>query len=380
MTSRRTLNMLFILHSWAGVVTGLLLFAVCFSGAVLVFKHEIDFWANPVLRAVPRASEPVSLDTVMTTLQRAYPQAAVETLAPPDAVNPAYMAFLRLDPGDNASRTKLALRADTGALIGPVDSQLGQFIRSLHVFLFFGPRWIVGFLGVALLVLIGTGIVIHRKIIAELFTQRWDRSLRVVMSDLHKSAGVWGLAFHLLIAFTGAWLGLAPVFERGFEYAAQAGAQRPAKTPKPKLTGPAPAMASLAQMARQASSAVPGFETRYVSLQRWGQPGASARFTGNLSTHLYSTAQLQFDGASGRLTQAHDPRQQGFWSQVNGLMEPLHFGDFGGLGLKWLYFLLGLTPAFLSLSGTLIWLDGRRQRRVTRSARSAGKGQQGLAG
>ena len=42
---------------------------------------------------------------------------------------------------------------------------------------------------------------------------------------------------------------------------------------------------------------------------------------------------------------------------------PLHFGDFGGLALKWLYFLLGMTPAFLSISGTLIWLDARQQRR-----------------
>ena len=49
MTSQRTLNRLFTLHSWAGIVTGLLLFIVCFSGAVVVFKNEIDLWANPSL-------------------------------------------------------------------------------------------------------------------------------------------------------------------------------------------------------------------------------------------------------------------------------------------------------------------------------------------
>lgn len=55
-----------------------------------------------------------------------------------------------------------------------------------------------------------------------------------------------------------------------------------------------------------------------------------------------------------------DPRERGFWSMFNGLMEPLHFGNFGGLALKWLYFLLWLTPAFLSFSGTLIWIDRRK--------------------
>ena len=70
----------------------------------------------------------------------------------------------------------------------------------------------------------------------------------------------------------------------------------------------------------------------------------------------------------------HDPRSAGFWSQVNGLMEPLHFGDFGGLALKWLYFLLGMTPAFLSISGTLIWFDARQQRRREAKAVHASPG------
>jgi uncharacterized iron-regulated membrane protein len=53
LASQRTLGMSFALHSWAGIVTGLLMFIVCFSGAVVVFKHEIDLWANPSLPACP---------------------------------------------------------------------------------------------------------------------------------------------------------------------------------------------------------------------------------------------------------------------------------------------------------------------------------------
>ena len=218
MTSQRTLNRLFVLHSWAGIVTGLLMFIVCFSGAVVVFKHEIDLWANPSLAQLPRSEHPASLDAVMVQLQTRYPGATVETIALPDAVNPSYFAFIRERGAPASTRTKVALRSDTGTVVGPVDSQLGQYLRMLHVFLFFGPRWIVGFLGAAMLVLIATGIVIHRKILAELFTQRWGRSFRVVMSDLHKSAGIWGLGFHILIAATGAWMGLAPLFEQGYKY------------------------------------------------------------------------------------------------------------------------------------------------------------------
>ncbi len=364
MPSQRTLNRLLTLHSWAGVVTGLLLFIVCFSGAVVVFKHEIDLWANPSLAQLPRAQPPAPLDTVLARLQARYPGATVEALALPDTVNPAYFAFIREAGAPAAQRTKIALRGDSGAVIGPVDSQLGQYLRMLHVFLFFGPRWIVGFLGVAMLVLIGTGIVIHRKILAELFTQRWGRSFRVVMSDLHKSAGIWGLGFNLLIAVTGAWLGLAPLFEQGWSYvAARSTAPVPGPAgpgqPAPVSAAPMPSLDALHTAARQA---VPGFDVAYVSLRRWGTAQAEAGFTGGLEGHLASTASVEFDAATGRIRRMHDPRTAGFWSQVNALMEPLHFGDFGGLPLKWLYFFLGLTTAFLSITGTLIWLDGRQQR------------------
>ncbi|KRD27310.1 peptidase [Acidovorax sp. Root267] len=381
MTSQRTLNRLFVLHSWAGIVTGLLMFIVCFSGAVVVFKNEIDLWANPSLAQLPRSATPAPLDAMLTQLHTRYPGATVETIALPDAVNPSYFAFVRERGAPANTRTKVALRSDTGAVVGPVDSQLGQYLRMLHVFLFFGPRWIVGFLGAAMLVLIVTGIVIHRKILAELFTQRWGRSFRVVMSDLHKSAGIWGLFFHILIATTGAWMGLAPLFEQGYKYVTTANSSTSgtdaAKTPKParKAAGDAAEpvrMQSLDALHATAQQAVPGLEARYVSMRRWGTDTAEASFTGNLSDHLASTARVDINAATGVPKKVHDPRTAGFWSLVNGLMEPLHFGDFGGLALKWLYFLLGMTPAFLSISGTLIWLDARQQRR--REAEAAGGG------
>ena len=81
MPSQRTLKRLLTLHSWAGIVTGLLLFIVCFSGAVVVFKNEIDLWANPSLAQLPRVQIPASLDTVLAQLQSRYPGVTVETIA-----------------------------------------------------------------------------------------------------------------------------------------------------------------------------------------------------------------------------------------------------------------------------------------------------------
>jgi uncharacterized iron-regulated membrane protein len=355
MASQRTVRILFSIHAWAGIVTGLLLFVVCLSGAIVVFKHEIDLWANPSVAALPRVAEPAPLARVEASARAARPAARIESIWPPDAVSPAYMVFVRHADG---TREKLAVRADDARVAGTVDSQLGQYLRSLHVFLFVGPRWIVGFLGVAMLVLIATGFVIHRKILAELFTHRWRHSLRTLFSDTHKAAAIWGLAFHVVIAFTGAWLGLKPVFVGAWQALSPPAAVARAE---PAPIADAAGRADLDALAAAARAAVPGMALRFIA---WtssdsGEPGV--RFSGPLADHLASNAHVLVALDDAAVLEVLDPRTAGFWTVVDGLMEPLHFGDFGGIWLKWLYFVLGLAPAFLSLTGTLLWLDKRHE-------------------
>ena len=43
---------LYLVHSWVGLITGILLFVIAFTGAVSVFgRPEIKIWANPELRS-----------------------------------------------------------------------------------------------------------------------------------------------------------------------------------------------------------------------------------------------------------------------------------------------------------------------------------------
>jgi uncharacterized iron-regulated membrane protein len=368
--SKRTLVILYSLHSWAGIITGLLLFIVCFSGSVMVFREEIDAWANPSAGALPRMEQPVAPDAVLASLARQYPDSRSDMLLPPDDVNPSWSVYAKL--ADGAS-VKLAARADTGAIVGPVDSQLGQFLRTLHVFLFFGPRWIVGFLGVAMLFLIVSGFVIHRKIVKELFTVRWRKSLRLSASDLHKGAGVWALGFHLLIAFTGAWLGLAPVFERGYAFVSGMGGvagsapTAPAPATRAKTgSGAVVSLPPLDALLARALVDMPGLTVERISLRNPGKPNAAVVFYGAVQDSVFSKSSIVYDLASGKVNDLQGPATRGFWGSFNLLLKPLHFGDYGGLVMKWLYFLLGMTPALLSLSGTLLWIERRKLKQAQR--------------
>lgn len=355
--SRRTLVILYALHSWAGVVTGLLLFVICFSGAIVVFKNEIDLWANPSLKAFPHVEQHIGPDAVLQSLESRYPHLKPESMFAPDEVIPVWFVFAKSKEGEG--RTKLAARADTGEIIGPVDSELGQFFRLLHVFLFFGPRWIVGFLGVAMLFLIASGFVIHRKIIKELFTVRWRRSFRLTGSDLHKSLGVWALGFHILIAFTGAWLGLEPVVVRAYSYVSGA-PPKPPTVMKEKAKAEQSTRVSIDALIVRAENDISGFKMKRLAL-RDVNGVLTVSFFGSVDNLLFNNVQIIYQG--DQLKEKRDPRALGFWSQFNGLMEPLHFGDFGGLTLKWLYFFVGMSPALLSLSGTLLWIERRKLKR-----------------
>src|SRR5690606_33094304 len=59
----------------------------------------------------------------------------------------------------------------------------------------------------------------------------------------------------------------------------------------------------------------------------------------------------------------YDVRQQPPSHKFYFIQEALHFGDFGGLMLKALYALLGLTSGFLSISGFVIFLLRRQKKK-----------------
>ena len=90
-------------------------------------------------------------------------------------------------------------------------SELGHLLTHLHTDLYlpqpFG-RYLVGFAGMAMLLAIIAGIVIHIKWRKEFVMLRPKRSWRLLLTDQHKLLGLWSLPFTFILAFTGTILGL----------------------------------------------------------------------------------------------------------------------------------------------------------------------------
>jgi hypothetical protein len=124
--------------------------------------------------------------------------------------------------------------------------------------------------------------------------------------------------------------------------------------------------AELGARARQAALAAgaANFEPDYMRYVHYGRQGAAAEVRGTSTKTLGEYGMVSLDAVDGhvlgvQVTGARDANHATY-SAIFGL----HFGSFGSLSLRWLYFLLGLAGAFLFYSGNLLYIESRRKRRL----------------
>ncbi len=83
---------------------------------------------------------------------------------------------------------------------------------------------------------------------------------------------------------------------------------------------------------------------------------ARKKFLGN--------GRVVYNVADGSLVAEKNPYENDYLEDVELSIRRLHFGDFGGLPLKFIYFILALITCFVIISGVLIWLEARNKKNV----------------
>lgn len=375
---------LYKLHSWVGLITGILLFVVAFSGAVAVFgRPELKIWANQALRQPVEVSQQQIQNLLETYAVQVKPKYLEEIrVFQPHTANYAKLILLfeGHEQGDNGREihkgvwlefdpATLALEqrkeGDLGQLYEERGMDMADFLVRFHADLHLGsPLGLIltGLLGLTLMVSIVTGVLIHRKILAQLFTFRPGRRFSLLLNDGHKAMGVWGLLFHFIIAFTGAFLGLATVLLiPAAAFVSFAGDQD-------KLVETFVAMPHVehsevhaaTQYAKAMQHAMSSQDDMIVSgstILGWGDKNARIYIDAYAGEQMGGQV-LIYDGASGEFIQqqANFGRLEGVTGKVLDLMFPLHFGNFGGILVKIIWAVLGLSTALLPLSGMMLWL------------------------
>lgn len=339
----------FRIHSFAGVITGLLLFVICWSGTFATLAHEIDWLVTPEMR-LARALAGVDWERVHDAAADAYPNARLEWLQSPRNSWAAAEAVVRLPTG---VRRKVYVDPNTGELRGDYSIlNVQRFFRSFHRRLFLPNPvgiYVVSLFALALLVSMVAALMFYKRWWRRFLRFRPGRG-RAVWSELHKTGGLWSLWFVALMAVTGLWYALEAT---GAPDALLAPAREP---PAVEADGERRDLDALLAAAR---SARPGLDIRTVYPPGSFYGDDRLRVTGRGSDLLLrdrvNYVAVAADGAVFDTGSGADLSAYEYWVHM---ADPLHFGDFGGLVTKLIWFAFGLALCGLILTGT--WLHVRR--------------------
>jgi hypothetical protein len=111
------------------------------------------------------------------------------------------------------------------------------------------------------------------------------------------------------------------------------------------------------------------FQPGYLKLAHAGDAHAVVEITGS-SPHALGGGSVALDAVSGAVLATQLPGSRDANHATLAAAYALHFADYGGAAVRWLYFLLGLGGAFLFYSGNLLWIESRRKRRQAEQGRA----------
>ena len=211
MASRgRTTRLLFKVHSYTGLITGIALLLIGISGSILVFSRELNQFIYRDILEVEATGQRMSLDSGYALIKFRFPEINYITYdGLPQTKTSAFQFFLMKDG--------IQYKAFIDPYTGQVLHQGKRYDYWMDWLLHFHYTFKLGIWGefaaaifsLTLLVSIATGSIVYRKYFAKvfLFKVTFKRTnWRTLSSSLHRIIGVWSLVFHIVIAITAFWM------------------------------------------------------------------------------------------------------------------------------------------------------------------------------
>lgn len=357
------------LHTWAGVVLGSVLFAIFWMGTLSVFDREIDRWMMPGTRLAP-STQGVSLDRMARAISSMVPaDADLWRITLPTERTPVGRLSYRdgaggfvvrdLNPATYEPIPDQGTRAGTGFIF--------PFHYRLHLKWMNLGYWLVGLASMAMLALLVSGVVIHKKIFAAFFTFRPKKRLQRSSLDLHNLTGVIGLPFHFVITLSGLVIFIGIYFPQahfgayggGKEAKAAYAAEAYGRYTRPKAGKPG-TLASLDAMVAHAERQWAGGRPYAVRVWHPGDANGYVELRRSYARDItMNLDQIYFDAGTGAVLYRFEAAPV---MTVQRFISGLHFIQFEHWALRWLYFLAGLSGCVMIATGFLFWLEARRAR------------------
>jgi uncharacterized iron-regulated membrane protein len=364
------------IHKWSSLVCTVFMLLLCLTGLPLIYHHEIvhllgnDVEVPAVVPGTPKAD----LDRVIAAATAVYPGKMMMYMSQ-ELDEPEVWNLTLGDTPTDPNYKPIAVDARTALVLAEPAFEGGPFMSTmfhLHVDLYAGlwGKLFLGLMGLLLVIAIISGVVLYAPFMRKLDfgTVRHGRTARLKWLDLHNLLGIVTLVWALVVGATGMVNTWADVLLKYWQ------ATEIAEMLKPYRHAPAPTvLVSMQQSIARAEAAEPGMRVGFVAFP--GTPYASPHHYGvfmrgdeALTSRLYKPVLV--DAQTGQIT---DRRTLPWYLTALLISQPLHFGDYGGGWMQFLWALLDLATIIVLGSGLYLWIKRGRAVKAHQAAVDASK-------
>lgn len=331
------LNVLRKLHAWAGLVLSLVLAALAFSGASLVFKPQLRAAFDPIQRAATPPLDAASLAGVMTAAEARFGAGQVRSAIFANSEQRLHEITLKDGGGawlDGAGAVKEAWREN---------GRVYDVIFDLHHHLFAGETGtlVTGWVGVAALAMVVSGLILwwpaRRSFAACVYPQRPGRAGWLAA---HRDLAVMAAPMIALSLLTGAPVALQSVSRAVLD----------APVPKPAKAQTFGAVNWDAAM-RGAQARFPTAAIRIATAPAKAGAPVAIRLKQTAEWHANGRTIVYAEPATGAVIKVADALAESDGGRFFNGLWPVHAAKVGGWPWKIMILLSGLSLGALSLYG-----------------------------
>lgn len=359
MISKKTL---LAIHGWVGLKLSLLMFIVCFTGTFAVISHELDWLFTSDLRVSAPNNKEINWDAIYANTQKKFPHRLIATINAPLYSNFSSIVITN-DPELGVRR--VFVNPYTGEVQGdlPYYASFQRTLRDLHRYLLapLGGIYIVGPLGIFLLISVISALFFYKKWWQGFFKLRIHSGSRAFWGSLHKVAGLWSLWFILLMGLTGTWyLAEKLIRDAGINIQPDRVIVSESILAKNQFfeTG-----INAGNAITTAKQTIQNFEPTSISfLLNQSQPMLVRGYTEAMLVRPRSNA-VYINPTTGEVISHRITKDQSALSIWIDAADPLHFGNFDGLAVKIIWFFFGLLLCLMSASGIVIFVKRIQNRK-----------------
>ena len=396
--SNRNYNVFFNTHTVSGIIISIGLYVIFFAGAFSLFMENIDHWeANEKRHGLKVLDYDKAIAQVAATgydmhgrslnIYNYHDQIIVRSQVLTDTT--LKKSNLGLLP-DSVASGSFNFQLDENTYLQAASKNvkhqktLGTFLYELHFFdqIPTAGRILAGLISVFFLFATITGVIVHwKKIAPNFFTFRLKSSLKNLWTDAHTALGVIGLPFQIMYAITGAIFCLLILLGAPME--------------KFVYNGDTEAMSNDIYPSFEVGSFQTAYNPKEISindqvdkaLAEFSEGEVTSVYTEIHNYHdrnayveifvdsekiegVFNYAKFVYQLSDGELLEYKavadtPPYAVASWDFIH----IIHFGNYGGILIKVLYFLLALLTCVVIISGVMIWLTARDKKSYLHKAR-----------